>query len=69
MNRLKNDVNEGYNTGRVRVSYGNRTVIGGGNSNVPNCVAINQYNNANFGTDSSRPTLLLSIVAVACMEP
>jgi hypothetical protein len=51
MNRLKNDVNEGYNTGRVRVSYGNRAVIGGGNSNVPNCVAINQYNNTNFNTN------------------
>ncbi|MGE5112168.1 MAG: carboxypeptidase regulatory-like domain-containing protein [Acidobacteriaceae bacterium] len=53
LNKLSNDVNEGYNTGRVRVSYGRYATVGVGNANTANCVAVNQYNNANYGTNLS----------------
>jgi hypothetical protein len=48
-NNLSNDVKILYNTADVYLGYG-QTIVVGGAQNTLNCIAINTYNNANYGT-------------------
>ncbi|MGE5112167.1 MAG: carboxypeptidase regulatory-like domain-containing protein [Acidobacteriaceae bacterium] len=48
-NNLSNDVKVMYNTADVYLGYG-QTIVVGGAQNMQNCIDINTYNNANFGT-------------------
>jgi len=50
LNKLSNDVQEWFNTSVVHMGYG-RIMKVAGVDNVANCIAINQYNNANYGTN------------------
>jgi hypothetical protein len=48
-NNLSNDVNILFNSADVYLGYG-QTIVVGGAQNTLNCIAINTYNNANYGT-------------------
>ena len=48
-NNLSNDVNILFNSADVYLGYG-QTILVGGAQNTLNCIAINTFNNANYGT-------------------
>ncbi len=56
-NKLSNDVNTTYASSDVYLGYGRSAVVAGV-ENTANCIAINEYNNAHYGTnfDTNSPS-------------